>query len=251
MPRPVPWTSVSAFALRAVDDRVLARPEEDEVVAQPLEELDGLLDLVGPVARRGAARGGDHLADRGGHLRVVGDREPQLAERAGDLGGEGVGALVRQALDDLDPHHRLACVRLARVVDAGDRAVRSALDAEHGVQQRADREALRRDRAAHRVDEEGRVGRVQLEHGRAVRRADDAHRDRVAPGIDEREQVADVGGEECSAGTRAISSCGARRSSPRASASSVSRAGPAGSRANRLPISSASGAAASLIPCSP
>ena len=64
-----------------------------------------------------------------------------------------------EPLDELDAHDRLARGRAARAADAHDRAVGGALDAEDRVQQRAHREALRRDRAAHGVDEERRVGR--------------------------------------------------------------------------------------------
>ncbi len=60
------------------------------------------------------------------------------------------------------------------------------------MQQGLDREALGRDRAAHGVDQERRVGRVRLEHRRAVRTVDDTDRDGVAPSIHEREQATDL-----------------------------------------------------------
>ena len=180
-------------SVRALDDRVVARPEEDEVMlAQPLEERDGLVDLLLAVACARSARSIDQAADHRRHVGVIRDGDPELAQRAGDLGSQALRTLGSEPLDDLDPHHRLACGRSPRRADADDRAVGRSLDAEHRVQQGLDREALGRDRAAHGVDQERRVGRVGLEHRRAVRAVDDAHRDGVAPRIHEREQAPDL-----------------------------------------------------------
>ena len=70
-------------ALRRVEHRVLAVAEEDEVVLQqPLDERDGLLDLVVLVERRRRMRQLDEFGDLAPHRAEVAHGEPHVAEHS-------------------------------------------------------------------------------------------------------------------------------------------------------------------------
>ena len=167
----------------AVDDRVVAGAEEDEVMlAQPLQERDGLVDLLlavaGAAPRAASIRRPTTAASRRGPRPRPGAPASERVTSADRLSARS----AVEPLDDLDAHHRLAGGRRARCRSRTIEPSSCPLDAEHRVQQGAHGEPLGRDRSAHGVDQERRVGRVGLEHRRAVGPVDDAHRDGVAPG---------------------------------------------------------------------
>ena len=150
---------------RVVRDLVLAVAEEDEVVGeQPLEERDGLVDLVVRVAR--GARAGElhHPPAAVGHRREVHHRPAHVAEHRLDGVGERLEVLVAQPAVEVEVHHRLARGRLARVDDAGDATVRVALEPDDRMQRSLHGQPARGDRLADRVDEEREVLRRRLEH---------------------------------------------------------------------------------------
>ena len=134
---------------------------------------------------------------------------------------------------ELEVHHRLARVRLARVQHARDAAVVVALEPDDRVQHALDADALRDELRAHRVDQERQVLGVRLEHraGALVavlgrRRVERAHDDRaVAARGGEVEHAGDLG-EQLRAGSstrprRPRAASGRRRRTPRSTVPSL------------------------------
>ena len=112
-------------AERVVLDPVLPVAEEDEVVLeQPLQEGDGLVDLVVGVARGAGARELHHAAAAVGHRREVEHRAADVAQHGADGAGELLELRLVEPPVELEVHDRLARRRLARVQHAGDPPVR-------------------------------------------------------------------------------------------------------------------------------
>jgi hypothetical protein len=159
-----PEAGAADDAQRAVDQLVVARAEEDEVVArQPLEERDDLGDLVLLVARGARACDLDDRLDALAQLREVahhaahvGQHEPHGVLEVGEV-------LGRQAPVELEVHDRLRRRRPAGMQDAGDAPVRRALGADDRVQDADDAQAAGSELGADGVDEERQVLGVGLE----------------------------------------------------------------------------------------
>ena len=189
-------------AVGPVGDPVLAVAEQDEVVGQqPLEEGDGLVDLVVGVAGEAGAGELDHAPAALGHRREVEHGAADVAEdRLGALGERRQLVRVQPAVE-VEVHDRLARGRLARVQHAGDPAVGDPLQPEDRVQHADDADPLRLELGADAVDEERQVVGVRLEHaagalvavllGRRVERADGDRA--VAAGGREVERARDLG----------------------------------------------------------
>ena len=148
-----------------VVDPVLAVAEEDEVlVQQPLQERDRLVDLVVGVAGGAGGRDLDHAAAAVGHRGEVEHGAADVAEHRADRVGERVERRVVQAAVEVEVHHRLARVRLARMQHAADPPFRVALEPDDRVQHALDADVLRDQLGADGVDQERQVLGVGLEH---------------------------------------------------------------------------------------
>ena len=136
IPRPLPATADERAALRQVHERVLAVPEEDEVqVEQPLEERDGLGDLVRRVqARRRPSRCRSCPGRRSCIAVEVADGQTDVAE---DSRGPRPRARPRSCSESRRSSSkcitdsRRSASRTCRTFD--DPAVRVALDADDRV----------------------------------------------------------------------------------------------------------------------
>ena len=131
---------------------------------QPLEEGDGLVDLLVGVARGAGAGELDHPPRPVGHRREVLDRGADVGEDPAQRLLDPAQLLVGEPPLELEVHDRLAARGLARVQDGVDRAVGVALDPDDRVQHAVDAEAARPQLRAHRVDEERPVLGVGLHH---------------------------------------------------------------------------------------
>ncbi len=83
-PATAPGDELERRSVGTLDDRVVAGAEEDEVVlAQPLQERDGLVDLLLAVAGARSTRSIDQAPDHGRHVGVIRDGDPELAAASG------------------------------------------------------------------------------------------------------------------------------------------------------------------------
>ncbi len=139
------------FALQLV----FAVAQQHEVqLQQPLQEVDGLADLLRRVpdgARTGQL---DHVPDAFLHRLEVADHQPHVVQ---DLAHPSlqVGAFrIGQQPVDLEMHHRFAVARVASGHHPLDRAVLVPDRADHRVQEPGHRQVAREELFRDRVDQE-------------------------------------------------------------------------------------------------
>ena len=184
MPRPEPGLGVHGGPVRAVRHLVGAGAEQDEVaVAQPLEERDRLLDLVGARAPRGRLHAPRPCASTmREHRREVADGDLQLAERLAHGGDERLA--LRPASSCRSSSRRITdsrAERLARVGDAHDATRRRRARCRRSGAAAGGRRGPRRCTAARTVSTRNGASRhVELERRAGGRRVDHAHGHRLA-----------------------------------------------------------------------
>ena len=254
-------------------DVVGAGAEQDEVpVAQPLEERRRLLDLLGGAhAARPPARPPPCARPSRASPRSRPTASCSSAERLAHGRDERLALLARELPLELEPHDRLAPARLARIGDAHDAPLGVALDADDRMQQQAHAVAGALHGGAHRVDQERRVGHVDLERRAGGRRVDDAHGDRLAGRARRRSRRGRPSGGRaprgrtcaaaragCGRAARARSRSGARCGAGSRGSRSALRARPGAdarrgvrSRAHAIRSSHARGGPAARSPCAP
>ena len=152
--------------LGQVDQVVLAIAEEDEVqVEQPLEERDGLGDLLRRV-QRGARRGDlDHAAGGVAHRVEVAHRQLDVPRIPRIACSSSVRSCPVRPLLELEVHQRLAVRRLLRTCTirsmrpSGPRSI-----ADHRVDHATNGQTPRLELLVDRVVQERGVGRADLDH---------------------------------------------------------------------------------------
>ena len=166
---------------RVAVEGVVAQAEEGEIVGQqPLQEMDGLGDLVDRQRRRIALELVDDGVDALEHGAPVGHRRAHLREHGGKrLHDRGAGVRFERSEMDVDEALARAAAGVGRA-EAGQLAGAVARDAEHRMRHQPHLEPAFGDFAHHRVDQKRHVVVDDVDHRHRFALAGVRERDRLA-----------------------------------------------------------------------